>query len=589
MLRKINDLVKISKKRMFLIVFLNIFEAFFLISGIYLLFPFIKFLVGGRDGAIELLSSKQYTHIFNLFTSFNISINLATLIILAIAPVLLGQIFRYFKTINIVVTQQTLIYNLRKQFIGKLFSSNIIYLKSLKLGELANSVALEAQRIGLSLQYILNYYSYLFISIIYFLVLLKISVELTLFTIIGFSIIPFLVKKQNTQLKRLGKVIAASNERIQTFIIDIIKVLKKVTLLNQQNSEQLKFEGISKLFENTYLKSGKIKALVEAFLEPLTFSVAMVVVYLGVSKLKLGFESIVVFLFILSKLNPNIKSTIASKNQINIYLGSLELYSKYFNILCQHQNPISGTTRFNKLVESITLSDVDFGYTENNLFNKLNLSFPSNTTTALIGTSGSGKSTIVDILLGFIEVSNGKVLYDGINLKELDIVSLRNKIGFVTQDTYLFHGTIKENLLYGLTNKSEEQLMSACEKACILTQIQSLEHGLETQIGESGGKLSGGEKQRLQLAHLFLQDPDIIIMDEPTSALDSDTEKMIVDTLIKLHLKKTIIIIAHRLSTIQHADKIVVLEKGSIVEEGSHDQLFNRKSRYREFFESEKT
>ncbi len=590
MLKKVNQLVPINKKRTFLIITLNIIEAFFLISGVFLLFPFIKYLIGGKVATLELFKQEQYSHVFNVLNSMNVDINLLNLIILAIAPVLLGQFTKYLKMINIVSVQQDIIYKLRGLFIKKLFDTNIGILKSSKIGELANTISNESMRVGVSIQYVLNFYSFLFIAFIYMIILFGISINLLLFTLIGVSIVPFVVKKQNKELKKLSRVVSSSNENIQNFIIEKIKVLKKVILLNQQTPEIKTFQSISKTFEETYLKSGKITAIVDVILEPLIFIIAMFIVYIGVAVLNLGFDTIVVFLFVLMKFNQAIKSAIMAKNQINTYMGSYELYKRYLDRLSENQVRQNGIKIYEKLENSIQLKNIVFGYSESeNLFDNLNLHFLANQTTALIGKSGSGKSTIVDILLGFNDIDSGKVLFDESDIYELDIVSLRKNIGFVTQDVYLFHGTIKENLLYGLSEKSDDEIKIACEKAYILDFVESLKDGFDTQVGESGGKLSGGQKQRLQLAHLFLQKPDIIIMDEPTSALDSESERVIVDTLKELHSKKTIIIIAHRLSTIQHADKIVVLEDGKVLEEGTHDELIRNDSRYREYFEGNKS
>lgn len=588
MLKHLNKLITISKKRISLIIFLNIFEAFFLVSSVYLLFPFIKFLVGGKEATIELFEGENYKYVYELFNSLNADITLINLIVLAIAPIVFGQSIKYFKTINIVKVQQNMIFQLRDIFIKKLFDTNLGLVKSSKIGELSNTIAVEVLRVGLIIQHKLNFYSFLFISLIYLIVLFGISIKLMIVTLLTVIIIPVVTKKQNDALKTLGKAQSSSNENIQNFIIEKIKVLKKVILLNQQSSEVNKFKSISKIFETTYLKSGKVTALVEAILEPLIFVVAMVIVYIGVVELQIGFDTIVVFLFVLLKLNQSVKSTIMAKNQINIYSGSYELYKKYYDMLNSNQVDNSGTKKFEKLQKSIDIKNLTFSYTDESLFKNLNLTIRANDTTALIGRSGSGKSTIVDIILAFNEIEKNSVYYDGIDIKDINLMTLRSKIGFVTQDVYLMYGTIKENLLYGLSEKSDVEIKIACKKAHILDFVESLEEGFDTQIGESGGKLSGGQKQRLQLAHLFLQDPDIIIMDEPTSALDSESERVIVDTLKELHGKKTIIIIAHRLSTIQHADKIVVLEDGKVLEEGTHDDLIKNESRYREYFEGSK-
>ena len=580
MLKRIQKVAKIS-----LIILLNLIEAFFLVSSIFLLFPFIKYLIGGKDDVLELFTETQYQVIAEFFTRFNFEINLINLIVLAILPVIIGQTIVFIKTVNIVEIQQQLIFDLRSIFVYKLMNTEINVLKSSKVGELSNSIAMECQRVGLSIQYIINFYSFAFISFVYLIILFGISKELVLVTVAGISIIPFMVKKQNKDLKDLGKVVASSNESIQNFIIEKIRILKKILLLNKQQEEINEFLQISKVFEDTYLRSGRIAALIEAFLEPFVFIMAMFIVYIGVEIFNIKFDIIIIFLFVLSKLSRAIKGVIMSKNQINIYAGSFELYDKYLILLSNNQTEDkSGLIEFYILQDLITLKNVGFSFGKTKLFDGLNLTINANETVAFVGKSGAGKSTLIDLLLGFILIEDGAVLFDDHNIDDIDIKTLRNKIGLVTQDCYLINGSIKDNLLYGLGEKTDLEVKDACQKAHILEFIESLPDKFHYQIGESGGKLSGGQKQRLQLAHLFLQDPEIIIMDEPTSALDSESEKAIVNTLKELHGKKTIIIVAHRLSTIQHADKIIVLEDGKVIEEGSHQKLLTNNNRYKKYF-----
>lgn len=326
--------------------------------------------------------------------------------------------------------------------------------------------------------------------------------------------------------------------------------------------------------------------MVEVLIEPLMFLIVLVVIFLGVEQYHFSFDKIVIFLYVLTKLNQSIKNVIMNKNQVNIYKGSLNLYKKYLSILEQNQLQYQNNKKeFKSLKNSIKTKNLTFSFKNKKIFDNLNVEFFANNTTAIIGKSGSGKSTLIDLILGFYDDYKGEILIDNVELNEIDLISFRKQVGYVSQESFLFFGTIKENLLYGLSDKSYEEIKQACKKAHIWDFIESLENGLDTHIGEGGGKLSGGQKQRLQLAHLFLQEPEIIIMDEPTSALDSESERVIVDTLKELHHKKTIIIIAHRLSTIQHADKIIVLEDGKVIEEGTHAELMDNESRYKKYFE----
>ena len=222
---------------------------------------------------------------------------------------------------------------------------------------------------------------------------------------------------------------------------------------------------------------------------------------------------------------------------------------------------------------SITIENINFKYEEENILKNFSLEVPKGKTVALVGQSGSGKSTIANLLTRFYDVQEGSVKIDGTNIKDLTIESLRGLMGLVTQDSILFNDTIKNNILLGKQNASDDEIMAALKIANAYEFVMDLPNGIETNIGDSGGKLSGGQKQRLSIARAVLKNPPIMILDEATSALDTESEKFVQVALENMMQNRTSIVIAHRLSTIQKADKIVVLQKGKIVEQGTHDEL----------------
>lgn len=203
---------------------------------------------------------------------------------------------------------------------------------------------------------------------------------------------------------------------------------------------------------------------------------------------------------------------------------------------------------------------------------------------ALVGPSGGGKTTICHLIPNFYEISHGEILVDGISLNEIQLSSLRDKIGIVAQDVFLFNGTIRENILYGRLDASEEEIIQACIDANIYDFIHSLPDGFDTEIGERGIRLSGGQKQRLSIARVFLKNPQILILDEATSALDNSTEIHIQEALERLSIGRTTIVVAHRLSTIKNADQIAVIEKGKVVELGNHESLLNQNGKYADLY-----
>lgn len=229
----------------------------------------------------------------------------------------------------------------------------------------------------------------------------------------------------------------------------------------------------------------------------------------------------------------------------------------------------------------VHFKNVNFTYdTGHQVLKNINLDIPSGKTIALVGTTGSGKSTILKLLLRFYDISEGEILIDGQNIKDLEQDNLRSLIGFVSQDTYLFHGTVRDNILYGSFDKSEEEMINASKMAEAHDFIQALPQGYDTIVGERGQKLSGGQRQRLSIARALIKDPHLFIFDEATSAVDNETEAAIQRSLEKITKERTTIMVAHRLSTIKHADMIYVLENGVVIEQGAHESLVKNNGMY---------
>ncbi|AWM12858.1 antibiotic ABC transporter ATP-binding protein [Flavobacterium sediminis] len=230
--------------------------------------------------------------------------------------------------------------------------------------------------------------------------------------------------------------------------------------------------------------------------------------------------------------------------------------------------------------KSITIENINFRYGDENVLKNFSLEVPKGKTVALVGQSGSGKSTIANLLTRFYDVNEGHIKIDGTDIRDWNIHSLRSLMGLVTQDSILFNDTIKNNLLIGKPDATEEEILEALKIANAYEFIKDLPNGIETNIGDAGGKLSGGQKQRLSIARAVLKNPPIMILDEATSALDTESEKLVQVALENMMQNRTSVVIAHRLSTIQKADKIVVMQKGEIVEQGTHAELMAKNGTY---------
>jgi ATP-binding cassette, subfamily B, bacterial len=229
----------------------------------------------------------------------------------------------------------------------------------------------------------------------------------------------------------------------------------------------------------------------------------------------------------------------------------------------------------------VKFDDITFAYNGRNpVLKQLSLSIPAGVTIGIVGATGSGKSTLVKLLLRFYEMQSGRILIDGVDIQELHLFDLRSCIGWVSQDVFLFHGTVAENIQYGSFNATHEQIIQAAKQAEAHEFIEQLPQSYDTIVGERGQKFSGGQRQRLAIARAILKDPPILILDEATSAVDNETEAAIQRALDKVTQNRTTIVIAHRLSTIRHADCIYVMDKGQIVEQGTHEELLSLNTTY---------
>ena len=287
--------------------------------------------------------------------------------------------------------------------------------------------------------------------------------------------------------------------------------------------------------------------------------------------------SLLTFLFVLLRITPIIRFLNTLRARFSNLYGSFDNIQQ---LLRTDDKPYfeNGKVQFVGLTRAIEFVAVDFGYDTGELvLQQIALTIPQGQTVALVGASGAGKSTLADLIPRFYDPTLGKILIDGFNLREFDIKSLRRKLAVVSQDTFIFNASVRDNIAYGMAKVDEVAIREAARLANALEFIENMPEGFDTQLGERGVRLSGGQRQRIAIARALLRNPDILILDEATSALDSVSERLIQESLEKLSVGRTVISIAHRLSTIMKADRVVVLEQGRIVEQGTYQELLQQR------------
>lgn len=295
----------------------------------------------------------------------------------------------------------------------------------------------------------------------------------------------------------------------------------------------------------------------------------------------------ITFIIVFARIMQPAKAIAASYTVIQRGLASGE---RVFEIIDAKSDIVDAPDAINAPViqESIEFKNVRFAYEKDRVLNNINIKIPKGKTVALVGSSGAGKSTIADLIPRFYDPEEGEILLDGINIKKYTLDSFRKQMGVVTQESYMFNDTIFNNIAFGIEDAKEEDVINAAKIANAHDFILETPKGYQSTVGERGSKLSGGQRQRLSIARAIMKNPPILILDEATSSLDSESERLVQDALSKLMANRTSIVIAHRLSTIQHADYILVLEKGKVVEQGRHEELMDKKGIYHKLIQIQK-
>lgn len=413
--------------------------------------------------------------------------------------------------------------------------------------------------------------------ICYFGTLIAISWELTLFTITVLPFMGWLMGKVGKKLKRKSLVAQNQWSDLMSQVEETLGGLRIIKAFNAENKMNSRFLQSNNLYRDTISKVNIRQQMAHPMSEFLGTILIVIVLWFGGTLIlnngsTITAPSFIYYLTILySLINPLKEFSKASYN-IPKGLASMERIDKI--LLAENKMPeVANPTHIGPLKDKIEFRNVSFKYDNLWVLKDINLTIEKGKTIALVGQSGSGKSTMVDLIPRYHDVQEGEVLIDGVNVKDTTLFDLRSIMGNVNQEAILFNDTFFNNISFGVENASMEQVIEAAKIANAHDFIMASENGYDTMIGDRGGKLSGGQRQRISIARAILKNPPILILDEATSALDTESERMVQDALEKLMKNRTTIAIAHRLSTIRHADEICVLHEGRIVERGKHDEL----------------
>ncbi len=574
-----------------------------LLAGVFgtsifiMLKPVLEVLMAKND-AVQLVAKPQASFsimyikdlFYHYFTSLAINkgkfFSLLFVCCMLFGCSLFANMFRYLLSRLLIRLRLSIVQKLRTELYDKYIHQSLSYYQNTNKGNLMATIINEVNEVeGALIQGIQAIIKDPIQIIVSFIFLFIFSVKLTLFTLVFIPIMGFAISRITQPLKKVSGLNMNLYSKIVQIIEESLGGIKVVQGFASEKFLKLKFAATSATFTSSSKKLSGLRELASPMSEALGTLAALLLVlfggYLIFYKIdpSLTGENFISYIAMYYTVTQPMKTL--SSAPANLQRG-LVAAEKVFEILdapmAIKDEPNAVTIK--QFDKGIHLKNISFKYKDINVVNNLDIFIPKGKTVALVGESGSGKTTLSDLVLRFYDPQQGEVAIDDVNIKAYTLESYRNLFGVVTQDAVLFNDTIKNNIVFGQEGVTDAQVQEAAKAANALEFIEKSDEGFETNVGDRGMKLSGGQKQRVTIARALLKNPPILILDEATSALDTESEKLVQEAINKVIENRTCIIIAHRLSTIKHADTIIVLQQGNIVEQGTHETLLTQNGYY---------
>ena len=585
----------VFKKYFLLNILSNIFYAFFGTLSMISLFPMLKVLFNQTE---QLYYPPVWEGMANAADYFENYLNyfvttkkaagsddvLVFMVSIIIVTFLLKNIFNYLSMFFITFLRNGVVKNIRNDIYEQIIKLSLSFYSEKKRGDIVARISSDVQELDNSFLSIFELIVKDPLMVLFTLIsMFIISPKLSLFVIIFIPICGFVISVVGKSLRRKSLKVQKEQGQFISLVDETLSGMKILKIFNAENKFFEKFTNSTNRFyrfSNSVLNRKNLASPLSEFLG--ISSIAGVLWFGGIMVLKensLDASAFIVYLGLayniltpaksLSRATYKVKKASAAAERIFHIIDNDTIIPEVFKA--------QTIESFDKKIE---IKNVTFSYDNEIVIDDIDLQIPKGKSIALVGQSGSGKSTLANLICRFYDVNAGSIDIDGINIKKIKKESLRNLIGLVTQDSILFNDSIKNNLLIAKPDASNENIIECLKIANAWEFVKKLPDGINSNIGDSGNKLSGGQKQRLSIARAVLKNPPILVLDEATSALDSESEKLVQNALDNLMKNKTSVVIAHRLSTIQKADKIIVLEKGKIIESGVHKELMKNDGIY---------
>ena len=500
-----------------------------------------------------------------------------------------GAVLMYWNTIFSTVISASIYKDIVTDIYNKIQTLDMEYFSGKKIGDMMTRIMTDPSNIN---SIILEAFSMIpeVIKLILCLgIAFYIDFDLTLGVMIVTPILIITVRKYAKRLKRSGKQRQEALDSLNSKLQETLSGIRIIRAFATEKYEISDFKKKNVNLKKIAVKSAKYNAKANSIMEAMNYIIiALLLMFSGYRVLRAKNFTPGDFITIVGAISSMYTPARRAMTRINSISVNMSSITRVAEILEEMPSIVNreNCIKFENFVSDITFENVDFKYKDSveKILKNINLDVKKGETVAFVGNSGGGKSTLVNLIPRFFDVSGGSLKIDGIDIRDYEIKSLRKAIGIVPQETFLFSGTILSNIKYSRQNATFEEIVEAAKQANAHEFIENLSDGYNTEIGERGVKLSGGQKQRIAIARAILENPQILILDEATSALDNESEKLVQDALEKLMDGKTTFVIAHRLTTIENSNKIVVIQKGEIKEIGNHNELLNKNGIYKALY-----
>jgi ATP-binding cassette, subfamily B, bacterial MsbA len=587
------------KKYAYLNIFFNVLYALFGTLSFVSLMPMLKVLLKTSERILEKPLKENYDGLLAYGDYLNDSLNyfitakveadgqyqvLILMIVIVLSTFLLKNISGYFSNFFLAYLRNGILKDIRNELYQKTVELPIAYFTEKRKGDIIARISTDVNEIQNSLLAILELLVREPLTIIFtIIVMFTISIKLTIFVFVFIPISGLIISRVGKSLKKHSKKVQDENGVFLSILDETLNGLKVIKSYNSENKFTITFKNSTTRlyqFANTLAHRSNLASPTSEFLGIVV--IAVILLYGGkmvlVDTILTPDEFITYMALAYNILTP---AKAISKASYKVKAGNASA-DRVLEIL-QTTSSLKDNENAKQKIDftsGIEIKNINFKYQDELVLKNFSLSIEKGKTVALVGQSGSGKSTIANLVTRFYDINDGSIEIDGEDIRNLTKHSLRNLIGLVTQDSILFNDTVKNNIILGKENATNDEIIDALKIANAWEFVKDLPNGIETNIGDSGNKLSGGQKQRLSIARAVLKNPPIMVLDEATSALDTESERLVQDALENMMKNRTSIVIAHRLSTIQNADTIIVMQKGEIVEQGKHQELLDKNGVY---------